>query len=702
MRTLIEKELRENLRWLWVGLALIGSLVWYATPKTLVEGGGPTESLIAVPVSLGASLFALGLGVMQSFADLRTASRSFLFHRSVSIGSIFYSKLISGAILYFAAVGIPLCLVAIWFAAQGLDYLPVRPIQVYPAAVVALACFGFHPAAMLMLARSGKWFGTKLLPLFFVIPIVAIGGVTINTIQHGPALHGLIVGLILLGDLILVATAKHAWVHSVADEGSFPKQPVNHALKLTLSIAAVVFVMFLFQVVAAFGGGWLPAETSSVEEDYAIDAKGNLWWVKSKRMRTEPGLAFISGDRLQKDELPDARRELPGKLQLRHLGKLTWVGRAKSCFMGEMAWYSKDRASYFDSRGSVLLYDRTLTPPLQARITRDGAPFAGDPRSTDSEDMFFYDKSGPSFWIDPIGAYRILSPSLKVETLIELPIHAKASETRHTSKDQGSNQVQTQEQITILSDGKLHVYRLTDKDGNEWFPDWGRGKSEFKIREIAVSPPLPPSDWNDIRYHFNDDSKFTVVLTGRRPCFLTYDSKSDTNWTVTSFRNPNKDIGDSFASLLFSVLPLLFSIVVAVSIGGDLLLSGTSLPTIDSFKCFLQDEYGYVILGTVVLLFSMIGTYFACQRRMLSRSETIRWCCWTVLLGAATPIAVLAIYTRPACLRCAGCEKQRRIDLRKCEHCGCDWERPAPMGIEIFDDGFSKSIEQQLTPELTR
>jgi hypothetical protein len=688
MRTLIEKELRENFRWLWVGFALIGLLVWYSTPKTLAERINQTEISIAMSMLYGASLFALGLGVMQSFADLRASSRSFLFHRSVSIDSIFYSKLISGAILYFVAAGFPLCFAATWFAAQGIDYLPVRPVQVYSAAVVALACFGFHPATMLMLARSGKWFGTKLLPLLFALQVVSIGLTTNNTILHGPALNALIVGLILLGHLILVAAAKHAWVHSVADEGSFPKQPVNLPLKVTLSVAAIVFVTLFFLVVAAIGESWLPKDTSSVEQDYASDADGNLWWVKSKRTRTEPWLTFISGDRLQKDELPDVRRELPEKLQLGHLGKLTEVGRTEGFFTCEIGSSNRDITSYFDRRGGVLLYDRTLTPPLRARITRDGAPFAGDPRSFNSEDMFFYDKPGPSFWVDPIGAYRILSPSLKVETLLELSIQAKGGETRHTSKDQGSNQAQTQEEITILSDGKLHVYRLTDNDGNEWFPDFGRGKSEFKIREIAVSPPLPPSDWKDIRYHFSDDSKFTVVLTGRRPCFLTYNSKSDTNWTVTPFRNPNKDLNNNFENLLFSVLPLLFSIVVAISIGSDILLNGTSLPTIDSFMYFLQDEYGFVILGTVVVLLSMIVTYYACQRRMLSRSETIRWCCWTVLLGLATPIAILAIYTRPACLRCAGCEKKRRIDLRKCEHCGCDWERPAPMGIEIFDDGL--------------
>lgn len=685
MRTLIEKELRENFRWLWVGLALIGSLVWFVTPKSIAERVDPAESRIAVAMLLGASLFALGLGVMQSFADLRTASRSFLFHRSVSIGSIFYSKLISGAILYFAAVGIPLCLVALWFAVQGLDYLPVRPVQVYPAAVVALACFGFHPATMLMLARSGKWIGTKLLPLLFVLPVFAIGIMTANTIMDGPALHLLIVGLILLGNLILVEASKHAWVHSVADEGSFPKQPVNLALKVTLSVASIVFVVNLLQAVAAFGVSWLPADTSNVKQDYAIDSEGNLWWAKSKETRMVPGKVFITGDRLQKDEPPDVRRQLPEKLSLGSLSKFTGVERAEGRFTSDMLWSNKERSSYFDSLGSVLVYDRTLTPPLQARITRDGRPFAGDPRSWTSEDAFFYDKSGPSFWIDPIGAYRILGSSLKVETLLELPIQAKGGEIRrYEARD---NQLVTRDEFTILSDGKLHVYRRTDKDGNEWIPKEGRGSSEFSLREIAVSPPLPPSHWQDIQFEFTDDSKFTVVLTGRRPCFLTYDSKSDTDWNVTSFRSPNQGVKDVH-SFSLSVHPPLFLIVVTLSIGIDLLLKGSSLPSIDSFKYFLQDEYGYVILGTVVVLLSMIITYFACQRRMLSRSETIRWCCWAVLLGMATPIAVLAIYTRPACARCTRCEKKRRIDLRKCEHCGCEWERPAPIGIEIFDDGL--------------
>jgi hypothetical protein len=479
--------------------------------------------------------------------------------------------------------------------------------------------------------------------------------------------------------------------------GGFPKQPVNLALKATLSVAAVVFVAILFQVVAAFGEGWLTTDSSNAKEDYAIDSDGNLWWAKSKEMRMEPWLNFISGDRLREDELPDVRRELPEKLRLGHLGKLTWVGRTSSCFAAEFAWTTKDRTTYFDSRGSLLFYDRTLTPPLQERITRDGRPFAGDPRSWDSEEMFFYDKTGPTFWIDPIGAYKVLSPSLKVETLLELPIQAKGRSTLHTVR---ASQAVTSEEITILSDGKLHVYHLTDNDGNEWFPGLGRGNSEFKIREIAVSPPLPPSAWNDIQFRFTDDSKFTVVLQGRRPSFLTYDSKSDTDWNSTTFRNPKIDANANRGNYAFSVLPFLFSSVFSIGSAVGSFLKGNSLPLIDAFKYFLQDEYGFVIMAIVVILLAMVGTGYACHRRMLSRNETICWCCWAVVLGLAAPIAVLAIYTRPACSRCTRCEKQRRIDLRKCEHCGGEWERPAPRGVKIFDECNSVGRAIQLGEEI--
>ena len=698
MRTLIEKELRENLRWLLVGLALIGSLLWYATPKSLAIEIRHTEHTIATMMFFGAALFAIGLGVMQSFADLRTAARSFLFHRSVPISTIFYSKLISGAIIYFATVGLPLLMVALWFASQGIDYLPVRPLQVFPAAVVALACFGFHPAAMFMLVRSGRWFGTKLLPLVYVLPMIPLGLSTSNIMMYGPAINLLIVGSILVGLLILIVAARDAWVYSVADEGILPLHSISIVSMITLSFAAVILLSISVTFVSVSAEGTLRKDSSNVKEDYAIDAAGNVWWAKSKRGRNGQQ-TFITGDRLRKDEVPDTRRNLPENLNLSHASQILEIRKPASCFEGGNRIVALDRQTYFDSRGNVLRYDRTLRPPLQSIVSCEGKPFAGNPLNLAVSGMLrSHDEQEPFLWIDRKGFYAFMESEQKVKTLIDMPVDAITF--AHSFSSLGDRPAWWI-QLTVLSDGKLHVFRLTDPEGNDWVPlpfkraDGTLDLEEFAIKEIAVTPTLPSTAPRAIRFRVIGDSKFTVILDGPRPSFLTYDKETDTSWNSTPFIKPKNEATSHLFDLTISLLPLLFSIVLAVATAIGILLDGKSLPSIEAVSYFVQDEYAFVIFAIIVMLLSVIATVYACRRRMLSRSQTVQWCCWAGLLGWATPLAVLAIYTQPTCSRCPRCEKQRRIDLRKCEHCGSEWERPAPKGIEIFDGSFSSDTVAQ-------
>ena len=239
------------------------------------------------------------------------------------------------------------------------------------------------------------------------------------------------------------------------------------------------------------------------------------------------------------------------------------------------------------------------------------------------------------------------------------------------------------------------MFRVTGLDGNESvLPNAIRadGTLGFAIKEIAVTPPLRPTTVMAIRFGVINDTKFTVVLDGPRPSFWTFDSDSDTSWNSTPFRKPSTVTpGERVLHLLFSLLPWLTSIIVFVVSAVGSLVKVESLPPIETIMYSIQDEYAYVIFAIVVMLLAMIATSYACRRRMLSRTQSVGWCCWAVLLGWATPLAVLAIYTRPTCARCTRCEKQRRIDFRKCEHCGSEWERPAPKGIEIFDESISSN-----------
>ena len=117
--------------------------------------------------------------------------------------------------------------------------------------------------------------------------------------------------------------------------------------------------------------------------------------------------------------------------------------------------------------------------------------------------------------------------------------------------------------ITVLSIGKLHVNRLNDPEGNEWVPlktKRADGTLGFSIKEIAVTPHLPPTTPEAIKFRVIGDSKFTVILDGPRPSLMTYNSESDTSWNATPFRKPKKEVNlNRVVYLTFSLLPLMFS-----------------------------------------------------------------------------------------------------------------------------------------------
>ena len=51
-----------------------------------------------------------------------------------------------------------------------------------------------------------------------------------------------------------------------------------------------------------------------------------------------------------------------------------------------------------------------------------------------------------------------------------------------------------------------------------------------------------------------------------------------------------------------------------------------------------------------------------------------------------TALAVLAIYPQVYLERCPRCDRKRRVERERCEHCDAEWEPPASEGIEIIDD----------------
>ena len=124
MRAIFVKELRENIKWLPVGVLLVGIFACLSTPTELRGCYGNIAMSLASTIGLGASLCAVALGAAQSVLDFGQTQRGYLFHRAVARDQVLYGKVAAGAVLYAIACGVPLLLVALWFQLRGLEYLP--------------------------------------------------------------------------------------------------------------------------------------------------------------------------------------------------------------------------------------------------------------------------------------------------------------------------------------------------------------------------------------------------------------------------------------------------------------------------------------------------------------------------------------------------------------------------------------------------
>jgi hypothetical protein len=166
MKPLIWKELRENVRWLPIGLVVVSVVCWMVLPSSVDNYQSVLiASELVSKLAIVLPLLAFSLGIVQSVRDLQPAAGAYLNHRAVTASDIFFSKTISGFVLYLVSVLVPIVVLAIWIAYRGMWWHPMRPAQVGPAIVYAFAAFVMHPAAILTMARGASWWGTRLFPL---------------------------------------------------------------------------------------------------------------------------------------------------------------------------------------------------------------------------------------------------------------------------------------------------------------------------------------------------------------------------------------------------------------------------------------------------------------------------------------------------------------------------------------------------------
>lgn len=88
-----------------------------------------------------------------------------------------------------------------------------------------------------------------------------------------------------------------------------------------------------------------------------------------------------------------------------------------------------------------------------------------------------------------------------------------------------------------------------------------------------------------------------------------------------------------------------------------------------------------VVLHTII---GGLGAFLLARSRVSSNQTQLIWLVIGALVGVPTWLAVVAVYPRPVVEPCTACQRRRRVDTDRCEHCHAEWEVPERVGIELI------------------
>jgi hypothetical protein len=119
-------------------------------------------------------LFALALGFRQSAWEAARGTFLFLLHRPLARNGIFLNKLATGAGVLLLCASLPIVLYAGWAAMPGHHPSPFDWSMTGTAWRLTFLWPLLYLGAFLSGLRPGRWFGTRLLPLFAAAAVVVL------------------------------------------------------------------------------------------------------------------------------------------------------------------------------------------------------------------------------------------------------------------------------------------------------------------------------------------------------------------------------------------------------------------------------------------------------------------------------------------------------------------------------------------------
>lgn len=175
MKALIQKELRENLKFAVPGFLILSALLFQVYSHT---GNQPlVNSNFLGLVELVCNLFGLLLGWFQVYPERNRDLWAFLIHRPLTQTQIFMAKAIAGSTIYFVAMGLPLLVLAVVASRPGQFASPFEWAMVLPLAGSFLFGLVWYFAGLLTGLRQARWYASRGLILVAALCIYMLANI---------------------------------------------------------------------------------------------------------------------------------------------------------------------------------------------------------------------------------------------------------------------------------------------------------------------------------------------------------------------------------------------------------------------------------------------------------------------------------------------------------------------------------------------
>ncbi len=717
MKPLIWKELRENVRWMPVGVIVVSVICWMARPNRSNPGGLIASDLVT-QLAIVTPLLAFALGVVQAYRDLQPGAGAYLHHRGVTGNQIFMAKTIAGFAIYATSIVIPILGLACWIAYHGMSWYPMRPAQVVPSLAYALASFTMHPAAMLMMSRGASWWGTRWFPL---IPAGAALLPFFASLQSG-GLWGAGVSLIFILPLLawMIAISRQSW-RELSSEPPASRANVKLSRRWLLPTYLLIGVTLCWMTLVAFfietvenasrPRVWVPTPEVSFALHSATHEPGLLTYLQEYDANAHGySVRALGGDVVTQGATVDPMRPLEAPKQWRSFSYMqpissTWY-QSDGFFTNVNQLQGLPLTLAYDLRGYMICYEQYPERRWTATIARDavyppgdfsGEPFLSEPTAGSNVFSSFSSAGYTTPLLDGHGVYIVGTEPLSISTLIDQPIDSATLvplEKGHAPR------------LLVRHGDQISEYQFMDANGSDtWYvdpnedlsPDAVQYQSYSKLKSLkdfslsakvvhTYQVPAPIAE-STVRVGLANDALYLAVYDQRSTLYRVDAAdgfeKIDFQPT-TPAANASQD-GFDVTHLLAGWLPGFVGVLLAGFATWGSLFDVENGPTWGELVAMPIQLSTTIISFAVVTAFIIWFTRRVAYRRGLSHNQTMCWCASALLLGMAAPLSMVAIYRQVHREKCSHCGKPRRVDTETCEHCDQPWDRPLHDGIVMLD-----------------